>query len=533
MRYFILLLLAFVSINLCAQDNTWIGNTGNWDVQTNWSLGTIPKENHNVKITGSSSKVTVPVAFLAVAKSLSVIDNSKLVNNGTITINTLNTFDGIYNNSSITNVGTINISNTGGAGTVGQGINNFGLFDNDGVIFMGPDIRETGIWNRTGSTFNNNNEISFTGSITVCGIDAVGGTFNNYGILDNKANTGNAFILVSGSGKFFNHPCGIINETTSEQITATHLVNSGIIRLKTSLPTTITSNSGVIANPNGSVISGTNTGSIITNSNTIVWTGCGQNGSTSNAANWVGLTSSQLADGNDHVIIPTGPMNTGNYPFTGPGLNMTSTSIIEINENASITFADINGNAIQSAGVINLFGEIIVQHSSQNGIRITNTGTLIGGANSNITVMNVEQNAIRNDGMINFSGSITTSTNVGASGINNTNEFNLSGSGEIDIIGAEGVGIINNGDFNTSGNTSVYINAALGGGFFNQDGGVVKNAGIMTINNVSNTAYLQLASSTFNNTGNFNLTGAGTATGILMESGGILVNAGCGNSQFI
>nr|MBP7539461.1 hypothetical protein [Saprospiraceae bacterium] len=69
MRYFILLFLAFASINLCAQDNTWIGNTGNWNVAANWSLGTIPKASHNVKITGSSSKVTVPVAFLAVAKS--------------------------------------------------------------------------------------------------------------------------------------------------------------------------------------------------------------------------------------------------------------------------------------------------------------------------------------------------------------------------------------------------------------------------------------------------------------------------------
>ena len=239
----------------------------------------------DVKIAGAASIVTIPTGYEAKAKSVSVSMNSQLTNNGELTINTLNTNDGIYNSSTIINGGIILISNTGGAGTTGQGINNLGSFVNNGSIYFGPDIRETGIWNRTGGTFVNNFELTFSGSINVCGIDVIAGTFNNNGLIDNKANTGNAFILVSSSGQFFNNRCSIINETTSEQITATHLVNSGIIRLKTSLPTTITSNSGVIVNPNGSVISGTNTGRFITNANTIVWTGCGQNGSTSNVAN--------------------------------------------------------------------------------------------------------------------------------------------------------------------------------------------------------------------------------------------------------
>ena len=145
MKIRFLFMSILLSTSLFAQysTNTWIGGNGNWNVSSNWEYG-IPEDWNIVLIEGDNDNVTIPSGYNAVCRNLYIKhQNAKIDVNGNLTIDANDIYDGIenYGELNINDSGSIDISNTGGAGTLGQGILNFGFIYNHGDVTI-YDIAE-------------------------------------------------------------------------------------------------------------------------------------------------------------------------------------------------------------------------------------------------------------------------------------------------------------------------------------------------------------------------------------------------------
>ena len=107
--------------------NIWLPvGGGDWQILSNWSLGTLPKPCEDIVIpsSGSLRMITVPVASNAFGRSLNIGGNNSVINNGNLDISGSDNF-GVYLNvnSNLTNNGVLTIIN----------IQNFGI-DAEGAI---------------------------------------------------------------------------------------------------------------------------------------------------------------------------------------------------------------------------------------------------------------------------------------------------------------------------------------------------------------------------------------------------------------
>ncbi len=153
------------TISLSGVEITWTGDTGNWDIDSNWDTGTIPTASDDVII--SSGYVTIPASYSAFALSVSISNSSTLeiANTGALQIDNA-PVDGIAikTGASLLNAGEINIDNPGIFGIE----NSTGTFHNQstGEIYI-TNAGTGGIKNfETGAILTNDGLISIneTGS---------------------------------------------------------------------------------------------------------------------------------------------------------------------------------------------------------------------------------------------------------------------------------------------------------------------------------------------------------------------------------
>ncbi|MGB1242994.1 MAG: hypothetical protein ACPG49_10765 [Chitinophagales bacterium] len=208
-NYLLIIVLLLSSLPSLGQVD-WDGGGAddNWNTAANWVGDVIPTATDAVRTT-SNFNVVIPAGYHAVAQNIIVMHSSNLTVNGELTINN-SVGIGILvelSNSSLTNNGIINVSNTGTNGievkttcTNGGTINieNTGtnglrmgkILDNSGDINIGPNIGIHGI--ELFGTVNNIITNLPSGQINIMdagvndngiGRQFSGGTFNNQGFL--------------------------------------------------------------------------------------------------------------------------------------------------------------------------------------------------------------------------------------------------------------------------------------------------------------------------------------------------------------
>lgn len=279
--------------------NFWTGNTStSWETAGNWSLGLLPTTNHIVIIQDVANDPVVS-SNNALAKSVSVLAGGIITINasGTLTINGA-TSQGLLNQGTISNSGTIQIGNTnlvGLYGLINQGsfTNNTGAtitinrvtgaqcvgldyrsgtFVNSGTIQIG-NITQGGQYglDYDAGTFSNTG----TGAIFIDNVLSVGirgganATFNNsgsisIGSLAGGSNMNNGISVVSA---FNNNTGGTINidrtnGTAFDCANFSQSTNAGTITIGSLVPVTMLfggNQTGKISNNAGGMIKGTGT----------------------------------------------------------------------------------------------------------------------------------------------------------------------------------------------------------------------------------------------------------------------------------
>jgi hypothetical protein len=242
-----------------AQNDKWLGGTGNWSDASKWSAG-VPTASSNVLIdngNGKASMVTIDIASAACGNLTVDSDDSLTIPSGmTLTVNGAS----IVNNGAINDNGTVNIasgksvalSGTGvvtvtqaiisgdsastltiastiqGSGSIGQGglslINqSSGLVNANQInqaLFFGivesPTVTNQGLLEAT------NNGILSLGST----IDNTSGTVSaNGGIVGNNGTLENGTVTSSGSGEVRNS--GLMRATTGAVLTLSGVTSNG------------------------------------------------------------------------------------------------------------------------------------------------------------------------------------------------------------------------------------------------------------------------------------------------------------------
>ena len=144
------LFLTLAHVALYGATSTWRGNTNtNWHTASNWDTGLIPSTSDDVVISSAINQPTISAAG-AVAKSVTVNGDAILTiaAMGVLSINGATT-QGVLNNGTIHNNGTLSIGATSSGG--GYGIYNKALFNNNvgGIINIDRSLYY-GIWNQNG-----------------------------------------------------------------------------------------------------------------------------------------------------------------------------------------------------------------------------------------------------------------------------------------------------------------------------------------------------------------------------------------------
>ena len=114
--------------------NTWVpSGGGDWQIASNWSLGTLPKacEDVIVPTSGSPRVITIPVASDAFGRSLTIGGNSSVTNNGNLSISGSDDNGvSLALNANLINNGFLDIFNIQNIGlTIGGQIDNYGTIN--------------------------------------------------------------------------------------------------------------------------------------------------------------------------------------------------------------------------------------------------------------------------------------------------------------------------------------------------------------------------------------------------------------------
>src|SRR6056297_3458275 len=504
-KIYFLFVISFLFTNLHAQSlNTWIGGTGEWHNESNWSSGSIPSAGEQVVIQPSGAVCTIDDRSAA-SGGIVVESGAELViegSSGTLTISSNASHDGIQVDNDgklILGLNTsLTISQTGGSGVEGQGILNFGEVTNDGDIFIGGDIDETGIWNRAGGTFTNNGTIEF-GDIDFRGIDNLGGTFINNGIIEEIGSLGNNFIATANNSNFTNSECALL-QSYKEAINASDMVNNGLILDLSGRNLDMDINNGIIIKINGGSLNiNVDDGYTGFDNDYCVWTGC-VNGVGTNPNNW--FKSGGIPDANDLIIIPEFPQGGAVFPvFDGVDRNIDATGELEIEQNAEVDINNAPGIGLEVFGTVICEGKLSFDGSGNNAIRNQSSGDITFGEFSTLEITNTTNAAFVNAGNCTIDGDFTVESvsknglfnsgtifadananvlflNCGLSGLVNQGSFETQVGSDISIIETDDVGILNTGDLTNKGSIlleDISFNEAI-----LNDGGVFENVGDLT-----------------------------------------------------
>jgi hypothetical protein len=220
-KFFLILLPFFLCLELSAVNVEWIGGSGNWNVGSNWSTGSIPTINDNVFINTGSP--TIPSWHNARTRGVYVGPNATVTinQNGKLRSIGANNTSGIVNDGTIYNSGLIQVREHNST----LGIDIFSGLENHGTLinqYRGKikikQIEGTGIYNFSAATFANSGEIEMIediegeglindndfynyGSITIS--NTLQTSILNYGTLINES----SYISISNSDMlgFENH----------------------------------------------------------------------------------------------------------------------------------------------------------------------------------------------------------------------------------------------------------------------------------------------------------------------------------------
>ncbi|MFC1909260.1 Ig-like domain-containing protein, partial [Chloroflexota bacterium] len=268
--FMVLVLVTTMSLFFSPQEaqaatKTWIGGTGFWDDDANWSPEGVPTSTDQIIIDGDGltySVVTLNFGF-DIGGSLTIDEGDTLVisagstlTNGSL-INNYGTIISDSGGSIFNDGGTVNsygIINNGGSFSTSTAsfINNYGIITNDGDISHGlsnfnnyGDINNNGTIENLGTiengdTINNNGTIQNGGTIDNDGDINNNGTIQNGGTIDNDFSgtiindgfIGNTGVIDNG-GPIYNHPGGVIFNEASGTIENLSYINNtlgGLIR---------------------------------------------------------------------------------------------------------------------------------------------------------------------------------------------------------------------------------------------------------------------------------------------------------------
>jgi len=484
-RKFTLVLILFLfTLQLFGQLNLWKGGTGNWNVSSNWTKG-IPISKHTILIENINDHVKIPSGYNAVCYKLFLkISSTQIDINGDLTIDPHGYRDGIvnYGEINISANSTLDISATGGSGTEGQGILNFGTINNDGTIQI-SDIEESGIWNRSGGTIINNAFIVFSENIGVRAIDNLGGIFHNYNQISSTATYPNAFISTASGAEFHNHTCAKLKAGMGFFLCSSHFENDGIIYENSTDNSAINNNNGIVLNKNGGSFSiNNNNGYYSTNPYFSVWTGCTSSEYT-NSVNWGSWTDVPLT--NSEIIIPENPIGGSIFPTSTTNvINIGSSGKMVVEENASLSIYKNIGSGFLNYGTTIINGELIIDDVTAYGLRNFSGSSFSSGASSKITISNTDNNGIRNQGTMNCKGGFNINLGIGNSGINNEGNLNLH-TGTFNINNNSKKGIANSGNLELSEFCELnlkYNNV----GILNNAGASISNEGFIVIKTSGN-----------------------------------------------
>ena len=200
-----LLTFAFLFCMQTLFAQAWTGNLStDWNTPGNWDGGAVPLATDDVTIPDVANDPTIMAGTMAVAKSVTVQSNAVLtiVAMGSLTMNG-STAQGILNQGTVQNTGTIHIGATTSPGN--HGIKNEGTFNNNtgGVISIDRST-DSGILNEAG----------------------FGGIFTNQGTITIGAIASVGFAGLDNNSIFNNNPGGQINIDRSTNIGLENSSNS-------------------------------------------------------------------------------------------------------------------------------------------------------------------------------------------------------------------------------------------------------------------------------------------------------------------
>jgi hypothetical protein len=500
--------------------NVWNGSVSSeWHDAVNWSGG-VPDSNAEVIIPDVAND---PVIYAAGAKAKSIKVEAGAVLTVTIlgglSVNGAAT-EGVWNQGTIQNNGTINIGNTGNVGN--YGIYNEGILNNNTGARIKIDRVATSGIGLLSNTVTNSGDITI-GALTPVSklITAVNGQFSNStdGVLMGTGEIAAANFTNAGGTLSPGYSPGIMTFTTDENFNNNILsmevkgaANAGVDFDQVTVSGTATLGGTLSLSINyspsvGDQLKIVNASAVTGAFSTIVglpagwhvvyypstvvltygipqttWTG-GFDTDWNNAANW----SLGIPDISSDVTIP----DVANDPVIGSGTAKTKSvtiaggSVLTVEGVAGLTIQNADAKGLDNQGTVLNKGTIVIIGPGADGLfnggTVQNSGTInVGnvagkyGIDNRGTFKNKAGGLITIDdvgdtGIFHFSGEFTNEASikigstgqVGSVGLTSASVFNNTASGQITIDRAWIWGLSHySGDFNNQGNISIGGSAA-------------------------------------------------------------------------
>ena len=483
--------LVFTMLAICFQLNaatvTWDGGaaTNNWTDATNWSTDALPTMSDDVDLNGATvvltastqvqrvyaggssnltinSGVTLTISgFTGSDDGLEVQTSATVTNNGTIAISNINTTntdaDGLYSKGTFVNNGTITIDGVGQHGIYLQG----GTFTNNAgksitVTNYGQgDTSADGMYvddnGGAASTLNNNGSITITMTAADDGIYINDGSIiNNNSMITVGGASGDNGIRIDDAGVFNNNSGGTftINATPDDQLfldNACSFNNTGTVNLNNASDVGLyVTDDGVFTNNVGGTVN------VSSSSNYGI-----QIDANSKTANIV----------NNGTINITGGSNDG--------VRLQEMGVFNNNAGGTLTITNAGDEGIQiddntPNSIFNNSGTVSILNSTDHGME--NFGTFNNSMGGTYQALNSTDDGIKmrntgvfnNDGAINISGS--GSEDIETDGTTFTNTANAT------FAPGDTVGIMEiKDDFDLGASTTAFdINGTTAGTDFDQ-----------------------------------------------------------------
>ncbi|MEQ1745914.1 MAG: hypothetical protein ABMA02_10835, partial [Saprospiraceae bacterium] len=393
-----------------AAQTTWDGSSSSdWNTAANWSAG-VPGVGDDVTIPNVANDPVIPVGPGAVAKSVTINSGAALTINASASLTLNGATAGtksLTNNGTVINNGTLSVGTTSSSG-------------------------EYGIWNYT--SFTNNGTIN---------LDRVGlmalvndGTFTNSGTMLIGAQGVGFQTAIFTNLTFTNNACGFIRVFTNSYITTNNgtFNNAGILIDNCTFASDITTNTGILQNLNGGVFVIVNNTGVRLDGAGKVWSGC----SSTNwnvANNWHDRTVPTATDNVYIYDMPNDPVISTGTSAVANWVKVASGGALTINAGGSLSLDNTpNGESLNNDGTIGNAGLIQIGASvNGGGTGFGNQGLLNNNSGGEIKIDRTGVFGLVNNGTVNNAGKITLGTiaSVGQTGVANSGTFNNNAGGEI------------------------------------------------------------------------------------------------------